>query len=398
MRNVLLRVALVGAVILANPACSQPGDRVPERDFTEADVRFPEPFGMVTTVRELRDGRLLIGDPLGQALVAVDMAAGTADTIGRVGPGPGEYSQPDIVLPLPGDSSLFADLGNGRLVVMGPDLSFGETFPIAQGEPTGPGLGGMNIIIPRGTDSQGRVYFQALGMMMRPGGGLPDSGEVKRWDRSTGSVETVAQVKLEERRTETSGSAGNQNVRLITVPLSPRDAWGVSWDGRVAAARSGGYYLEWADLEGGTVRGADVAYDPVAIGRAEQEAYLDRSAATGLSISADIGNGVRQMSFGRGGGGRGGDPDVNDYDWPDVMPAFVSNGVRVSPEGDAWVRRSVSAGSVTEYDVFGPDGELKERVVLLRGREVVGFGQEYVYVAQRDEFDLIWLERYRRTT
>jgi hypothetical protein len=330
--------------------------------------------------------------------MAVNMEAGTADTIGRVGPGPGEYSQPDIVLPLPGDSSLFADLGNGRLVVLGPDLSFGETFPIAQGEPDQRGFGGMNIIIPLGTDSRGRVYFQALGVMMRPGGGLPDSGEVKRWDRSTGAIETVAQVKLQERRTETSGSAGNQNVRLVQVPLSPRDAWAVSWDGRVAAARSGGYYLEWVDPEGGTVRGADVVYAPVAIGRAEQEAYLDRSAATGLRISATINNGVRQMAFGRGGGGGGDGPDINDYDWPDVMPAFAANGVRVTPEGDAWVRRSVSAGGAAEFDVFGPGGELKERVVLPRGREVVGFGREHVYVAQRDEFDLIWLERYRRTT
>jgi hypothetical protein len=253
MRAVPLRIALVGAVILVTAACSEAGDRVPERDFAEADVRFSEPFGMVTTVREMRDGRLLVADPLGQALMAVDLAAGTADTIGRVGPGPGEYSQPDLVMPLPGDSSLFADLGNGRLVVLGPDLSFGETFPIAQGEPSGPGMGGMNIVLPQGTDSQGR-----------------------------------------------------------------------------------------------------------------------------------------------GGGGTG--PDVNDFDWPDVMPAFAGNGVRVTPEGDAWVRRSVSAGGAAEFDVFGPGGELKERVVLPRGREVVGFGREHVYVAQRDEFDLIWLERYRRTT
>jgi hypothetical protein len=397
MRTVPLSVARIGAVILLSVACAEAGNRVPERDLADADARFPEAFGLVSTVRELGDGRVLIADPLGQALMVVDMTSGTADTIGRVGPGPGEYRQPDLVLPLPGDSTLIADLGNGRLVVLGPDLSFGETFPIAQGEPSGPGLGGMNIILPRATDSRGRVYFQALGMMMRPGGQLPDSGAVMRWDRSTGAIETVARVKLQERTVETSGSGRNQNVRLRQIPLSPEDAWAVSWDGRVAAARSGGYYLEWTEPERGTVRGDDVIYEPVPIGRGEQEAYLDRAAATGLSISADITNGVQQMSFGRG-GGRGGDPDVNDYDWPDVMPAFASNGVRVTPEGDAWVRRSTSAGDPPVYDVFGEDGQLKERVLLPRGREVVGFGLEHVYAAQRDEFDLIWLERYKRTT
>ncbi len=103
------------------------------------------------------------------------------------------------------------------------------------------------------------------------------------------------------------------------------------------------------------------------------------------------------MSFGRGRGGRG-QPDVDDYEWPDVKPPFVASGVRVTPEGDAWVRRSVAAGDAPIFDVFGADGQLKERVTLPVGREVVGFGRAHVYVVLRDEFDLQWLERYERTT
>ncbi len=57
----------------------------PERRLTKPDATFPEAFGMVGGLRELRDGRALIADPLGQALMVVDLVAGTADTIGRVG-------------------------------------------------------------------------------------------------------------------------------------------------------------------------------------------------------------------------------------------------------------------------------------------------------------------------
>lgn len=376
--------------------------QVPERRLTKPDATFPEAFGMVGGLRELRDGRVLIADPLGQALMVVDLVAGTADTIGRVGAGPGEYRQPDGVFPLPGDSTLLVDLGNGRLTVLGPDLSFGETTPIAQGgQGRGAGQGspmsGMNAVLPRGTDSKGRVYFQALGMGRRPGGPLPDSAAIMRWDRATGAFDEVGRVKLQERRTETLGGRGERNIRLIPTPLSPQDAWAVGWNGRLAMARTDGYYLEWIEADGGRVRGDDVSYRPVRIRRAEKEEWVNRSSSSGLRVMMDISNGVRSMSFGRGGGG-GGRSDIDDFEWPDAKPPFVASGVRVTPEGDAWVRRSVAAGDAPVFDVFGADGQLKERVTLPVGREVVGFGRVHVYVVLRDEFDLQWLERYERKT
>lgn len=258
-------------------------------------------------------------------------------------------------------------------------------------------MSGMNTVLPRGTDSKGRVYFQALGMGMRPGGQLPDSAAIMRWDRATGAFDEVGRVKLQERRTETSGGRGEQRVRLVQTPLSPQDAWAVGWNGRLAMARTDGYYLEWIEPGGGRVRGDDVSYRPVRIRRAEKEEWVNRSSSSGLMIRVEMNNGVRSMSFGRGGGG-GGLPDVDDYEWPDAKPPFVASGVRVTPEGDAWVRRSVAAGDAPIFDVFGADGQLKERVTLPVGREVVGFGRAHVYVVLRDEFDLQWLERYERTT
>ncbi len=381
--------------------------QVPERNLTAPDARFPEAFGMVGGLRELRDGRILVADPLGQALMVINLQTGTADTIGRVGAGPGEYKQPDAVFALPGDSTLLVDLGNGRLTVLAPDLSFGETTPIAQGQPQAGGgmrgaMAGMNVVLPRGVDEQGRVYFQALGMGggMRPGGQLPDSAAIIRWDRATGAFEQLGQVKLQERRTETSGGRGNQMVRLRQTPLSPQDGWGVGWNGRVAAARSDGYYLEWIEPDGRRVRGDDVSYRPVRIRQAEKERWVEGASSSGLMIGVDMNNGVRTMSFGRGRGGMGGagDSDVDDYDWPDVMPAFVASGVRVTPEGEVWVRRSVPAGGDAVFDVFGADGQLKERITLPADRRIAGFGPEHVYVVRNDEFDLQWLERYRRTT
>ena len=63
--------------------------------------------------------------------------------------------------------------------LMGPDHSLGETTPIAQDAEGG----GIRLVLPRGTDDQGRVYFQMM-PPMRPGAELPDSGMVARWDRA----------------------------------------------------------------------------------------------------------------------------------------------------------------------------------------------------------------------
>ena len=49
--------------------------QVPERHISEADAAFPEAFSMISGLRELADGRVMIADPLGQTLVVVDFEA-----------------------------------------------------------------------------------------------------------------------------------------------------------------------------------------------------------------------------------------------------------------------------------------------------------------------------------
>ena len=127
----------------------------------QPDATFPEDFGAIQTVRELPDGRVLVADPLSKALYAVDLSAGTRIVIGGEGEGPEEYGQPDSVWPLPGDSTLLVDLGNGRLVALGPDLGFGPTMPITVGDfqPGQP----LILAIPQGVDGEGNIYARVMG-------------------------------------------------------------------------------------------------------------------------------------------------------------------------------------------------------------------------------------------
>ncbi len=353
-------------------------------------AKFPEDFGSVQTVRELRDGRLLVADPLGKELYLVDLAAGTRTVVGSQGQGPNEYLQPDAVWALPGDSTLLVDLGNGRVVALGPDLAFGPTLPIALSEP-GPGRT-LVLALPQGVDGQGRIYTRALGGGM--GGPLPDSAAVLRVDRRTRAADTVATFKLPDRTQATSGGPDRQSVQISNVPLSPEDAWGVAADGWLVVARAGDYHLEWVRPDGSVVRGRPVPFDALRVGTADKEEWVAEQGRSGggIAIGVEIQNERATVTFGRGGGG--GRQEIDRYTWPDRKPAFHGGRIPIDVQGRAWLRRHVRAGDPSTYDVFDRTGNRVGTVTLEAGRRVVGFGARSVYVVSFDEFDLNYLERY----
>jgi hypothetical protein len=357
---------------------------------------FPEDFGAIQTVRELPDGRVLVADPLGKALYVVDMTSGRRTVVGREGQGPGEYRQPDAVWPLPGDSTLVVDLGNGRLTTLGPDLSFGTTSPITVGEPR---MGApMVFAIPQGVDGEGRVYARSMGGGMGQGA-YPDSADILRIDRDARTADPVARFKIQSMTQQTSGSANNRAVAISPVPLSPEDAWGIAPDGSVVLVRSNDYHLERIGPDGRVTRGPPVPFDPVRIRTAEKEEYLAEQGRSGggIQVGVTVVNDQMSMSFARSGRG-GEDREIDQYTWPDEKPPFYGGRVPVDPRGRAWVRRQVRAGEPSTYDVFDPSGARVGTVLLDNGKRVVGFGEGAVYVVAFDEFDLNYLERYAMPT
>jgi hypothetical protein len=358
----------------------------------EATASFPEDFGAILAVRELPDGRVLVADPLGKALFAVDLDSGTRTVIGAEGQGPEEYRQPDAVWALPGDSTLLVDLGNGRLVSLGPDLEFGPTMPISLSD-FQPGQPGQTLVLalPQAVDAQGHIYSRLMGGMSRQ---LPDSADIVRIDRGTREHHRVASFKLGERTQTTSGGAGNRNVQISNVPLSPEDAWGVAPDGSVVIARSSDYHVEWHEPDGSVTRGEPVPFSPVRIRTAEKEEWVAAQgrAGGGVGISMMVNDGVVQMGFQRG--GMGGQREIDQYQWPDVMAPFYQGRINVDPAGRAWVRRHRPAGEAPLYDVFGRDGNRVNSVILPSEGTIVGFGEGAIYVVTNDEFDLSYLTRF----
>jgi hypothetical protein len=386
-------------IVLSTLGCGAAGDDPGDRDagpsvltLGEPTAVFPEDFGTVQTVRELPGGDVLAADPLARALYRIDMDAGTREVIGSEGEGPGEYLQPDAVWPLPGDSTLLVDLGNGRLVALGPDLSFGPTMPIAMGEPS---LGGgLVLALPQGVDGAGRVYAPSRGGGF--GTQAPDSGAIISVDRATQAVDTVGAFKLQGQIRTVSPGSGGRGISVTQIPLSHEDGWGVARDGSAVVARAGDYHVEWLRPDGSVTRGPPIPYERVSLGRAEQEEWdVERNRSAGLSISISIGGGAAEASFQRGGrGGSRGETDFSQYEWPEVLPPFHPGRLPIDAMGRAWVRRHVGAGRAPVYDVFDQTATRVATVELGPDRRIIGFGADAVYVVRYDEFDLNYLERY----
>src|SRR5687767_13032239 len=73
------------------------------------NARIDPGLKIITSVRELRDGRLLVTDPQGRGLVLIDFSAKTTGPVARRGRGPGEYGLAAPLHTIAGDSSLMAD-------------------------------------------------------------------------------------------------------------------------------------------------------------------------------------------------------------------------------------------------------------------------------------------------
>jgi hypothetical protein len=350
----------------------------------ELDATFPEPFGYLSGIRELSDGRILAADPFNQVVLRVDMDAGTADTLGREGAGPQEYDGPDRVFPLPNDSTLLVDLGNGRLIVIDPNGEFVDW--ISMSKPPRYGL-----LQPYRVDAAGNLYSAASPTQA---GLVADTTAIHRIDRTTW-VETPVAWCWHVPFASYLGPQGDRK-RVFWVAF---DDWTAGPDGRVAVVRAHGNSVDWYLPDGRMIQGPPNDMETFPVRRRDKEAAVElhnttviwtqsRPDGSGGAIKRTIRGFPRHMRH-----------TVDDYAWPDRLPVFKW-GTVISPQGNAWVKRMMPAGEPDRYEVFDQSGTRVGFIELPAGSTVIGFGSGAgvdgtAYVTRFDEVGWVWLERYR---
>lgn len=367
--------------------------QVPTVPLGPSTARFAEPFTTVGGVREVAPGKVIVVDPRDRVAELIDLASGATTKVGHEGSGPGEFQFPSALFPLSNGGTLLVDPSQSRFLRIDPRGKVVETFSYP------PGLGPQMRV--RGTDAQGRVYFEgaALGVPSgRPDEGIvtPDSVPVIRWDRRNGKVDSLLLVKGVQLTVSATGEGSSRNFHVQQRPYDSRDGWAVGADGRVAVVRGTPYRVDIRAPSGSRATGTVVVFRALPITQGDKEAFLEsqRVERRAMSVSGD-GGGSGGGSGAASTGPRLPGPSADEYEWPATKPFFDAESVRMSPTGELWSERTRAAGDdIPVYDVFDATGKLVRRVTFPTKTRLVGFGAGTVYVVRTDDDDLQYLERY----
>ena len=394
---------VLGAVILMPVSVTA---QQAARPLPPPDATFEEPFSSVGvgTVREMRDGRVMVADARDKVVQIVDFRTGSMQAVGREGSGPGEFGLPMRVWVGPGDSTFLYDPLNSRYLTIAPDGKPAGLFRVELAPTEGPGgmmVGG--ITMARWVDARGRLYMETPGVRVGPNGPeSADSSAIVRYDRATQKLDTLGMVKLQKSNLQVSGGQGNMRMTMMGSgnPLNPRDEWTVFPDGRVAIVRSEPYRVDWVMPDGTKRSSTPIRHTPLRITEAdkkEEEALRLRARANQMMVTMSMGPGGTQRSSTMG-PAAGAPPPPPLTDWPDVKPPFRAGmaSVLARPTGELWVRKLEPAGAKgTLYDVINAQGAVTHQVRIPEGFTLVGFGNGTVYTTKLDEDDLVYLQRHR---
>lgn len=357
-------------------------------------VTIADPFSRVAAVREEPDGRVLVLDRIENRIVRVDMASASITPIGRLGQGPGEFTLPLNLLALAADTTLAPDMaGAGRALVITARGARPERVSAA-GFPAGTPLFYRSDIQ---ADAQGRLY--ELVQLVGVPGSQPGFHGVRRLDRASGRVDTIASVSqlmqssLAPRParaaagSRTSGASApsvGARARGPAPPFASVDQWAVAPDGRVAIVTVDPYRVQFVGPDGAKTEGPVLDFARVSVSSALKEEWREQMEQP-----------VASLQYGPGGEMTAGhvrrtyrEPE----EWPDVLPPFLDRALRFAPDGMLWIARAGPAASGQQFDVVDARGRVALRVALPPRVRLVGFGARGIYTVRLDEDDLEYLQ------
>ncbi len=335
-----------------------------------------EEFTFASSVRELRDGRVIITDSRESRIIVADLRTGGIAPIGRTGAGPGEYTWVSPVFALGGDSTLMADsdgrrwfvLDGARIVATLPP----DSRPIVA-------TGGETV---RGADRFGNVI---VNVTPRPPSGVSsttykDSVWIVRVSLATGRVDTIARARAVSYTKEVGRDAAGHITSMRNIAFPPyalEEPAVLCSDGWLAVVRLDPYRVDWRSPTGAWTRGQTLIFQKIAVTAREKRAYMERLAKSAGRPAAS--------------------PDMYSP-WPTVVPPVEPQAPRAAMctlDGRVLVNRTKTADQPgTRYDLVDHRGVRVMQLALAASERIVGFGSHSVYVVTTDDDGLQRLRRH----
>lgn len=409
----LLSTCLCAVALHAAAAPASAQRAIPLRKLTPQFVTDSGVLQGISGVRQLPDGRVLVNDPSGQRLLALNSTLTKftviLDTAG--GNGGSKYGgQPGGLFPFLGDSSLFLD-GDARVfVVIDPGAKVVRTMAAPK---TRDAMYLLAFEFPGtpGVDSRGRIIY--TGFRPAPAGSpatadaaapqsvyfLPDSAPILRGDFDARTVDTIAMLRIPTRKMVMTTLKSGMRLGVPAVnPVPATDEWTLLADGTVAIVRGYDYHIDWLHPDGTRTSSSKMPFDWRRITLEEKDSLL----AALVKADAD-----RKAKAPPRPPALPGEPErlvvpfmtVDARDLPDFYPPIRAGTVKADQDGNVWILPTTStlATGGLVYDVVNRAGEVFERVQLPEGRDIAGFGRGgVVYLRHSPGAGLVFLERAMR--
>lgn len=383
---------------------------------------------MVSNVRALPGGKLLVNDMTGRRVLLMDSDFKILKVVADTTPGnPNSYGgSVASLIAFRGDSTLFVDAQTLSMLVIDPNGEVQRVMSVPRAQDAmmlaagGVGAGAFysnGHLVYRGMPNIRMQIVNGTPQM----GAMPDTMPITRVNLQSRVVDTVGFVKIPiSLPTITRTDDGKMNVNIEVNPLPVVDEWAVLPNGDVAFVRGRDYHVDWVETNGTRRSSPKMAFDWKRLTDEDKsklvdsvKTLLDKQAAANPGQGAAMATAFGTMMGGAAGGGaprvqmmvraEGGPPGgggpvrapqvsapkinvVSPSQLPDYQPPFFATSTRADADGNLWVltipTKPQPAGSV--YDVINGKGEVTERVLIPEGRTVLGFGPGgVVYLAKR---------------
>jgi hypothetical protein len=365
---------LIGIAVAFGAPVMLAAQRTPVVSLQPPNASLEQEFTAITSVRELGDGRVLLTDPRDKGLAVADFVRGSVEQIGRRGSGPGEYQMTTSLLALTGDSTMMSDLAARRWLLFA-GARIAGTVPA-----DAPAVAATQGLVL----SADRLGYVLTRVGTRPAVssgtrdlGRGDSALIVRVQRSTGSRDTIAAIRVAPARVTTTTNAKGEimSASVRRMPWSVGEEALLFPDGHLAVARLEPFRVDWRAPSGTWTRGSALPVPVIRMTDREKRALMQRTAeATGRPVES---------------------PDTHS-DWADVVPPFAqAPALLAAPDDRLLIMRFRSADFPdSRYFVVNRRGGLDAELRMPPNERIVGFGRASVYVTVTDDDGIQRLRRH----
>ncbi len=279
------------------------------RKISTASALSTEQLGVITSVRQLRNGQVLLNDGTRRRLllldtslklvrVVLDSLSDTENFYGTSSAG---------LLPYKADTTLFVDANSLAMIILDPEARptrvrsvprVNDVYTMTQTFQGFPGIDAKGRLVYR-------MYAEPAPPKVAPPDGMPwfpqspDSAFVVGIDIDTRHMDTLGVIRIPKQEANIRMSpTGQLTFTQITNPLPSTDEWAVLSDGSLAFVRGRDYRIDYRDPAGKMTSSAKLPYPWQRLDETGKQKLVDsvRQVQTRQAMTGYVGQLIRWVN------------------------------------------------------------------------------------------------------